>query len=1065
MLGTYKSNIFSVLRSLFIAISVMFLSVSTVFAEDITPSSPTGVASKEQAAAVTDIVLETPRINTTLIAEIDSSIIVNLDGETLSNTDVRRAEDGQIYVNAVPIFNQLNNSVEFDSQTNALIVKRSQDGVVMELFTDTGIVKADGRALGRLKHFGEVSDNGYYLTPNTISVLSGTKAKFDSENNELAFTLDPRLRVATGFDIYVNDFPLRDLSVQAKSVGPVLLLPIRPIAEELGHTLTLLEGGSVLRVKRAQDSAVLSLNLDTGLIKLRDAPFGIAKDVSYIDPINLLLPVSALEALTGTHVKVEGGSSRIDINLDDRLSGAVEPGERVDDLAKGTKFTPESLSFHLSPDSLNTVTLDSHAGAYNGRLRYEIPDLPTTGAELEPAWLSFDFAHLNGTRGSVGDYATDLRELDGLGLQRIRGVAAHKVTEKGRWAVAAGAPMRGSKRISDDQSRQTFGGFAGGVRYADRDGWEAGAAFAKDNLTDDQKLVLSAISGNLGRTNNKKIQWDAQADAGYFSGPTREKSIDLRIGGRTQYEMSDDLRLDANIQYDGVEFTRTTLALEEQDDLTEIEREAQNNRIEQIKSEGLDFVNLGIGARYSPDIRTGLIRNPSAVLNVEMAKTGVTQSGMQESRTHQISMGLGAAIGDRGININASGRIFDTNVKNDRSLDVSGQQLSISSFARIKGVTVRGQYEYGKLKGEEANNRLALTANLQSYEVPLPKNATLSGAPSVSALWSDQSGTSVRGGLTAGFQSGDLFGEENRVTASLGILQSISSNQGSQSDQFFSLSYGRKVRLGKNMSLGLAYRNNLKGDHRVGLVLDGRFDFNEKRRYTQTKDGMGVLKGQVFLDENRDNIRQPEERGLPGIPVKIKETRLALRTDANGFYTIQNIKAGLYEVQIDARSLPLGFDLSTQAKSRVTIADGQISSVALPIHQRGQITGFAYIDDNKDGEFTRGEERIEGATLVLKNKNENESRTTYTSTFGQYAFDDLPPGTYTVSVKPNPKALIEGGQSYELDISDLPNLMGRRNIAVIKKKRVLSVEGKEPEPMPPDESFTSVQTQGGVAPP
>lgn len=1060
MLGPHKLKIISTLKSFLVAIFAVLSIVSTAFADDITPSDVTIV---QKQAAITELPEQTPLINTTLIAEVDSSIIVNLDGEAVSNTDVRRAEDGQLYVNAMPIFNSLNNAVEFDSQTNALIVKRSQDGVVMELFTDTGIVKADGEALGKLKHFGEVSDRGYFLTPNAISVLSGTQAKFDKENNELNFKLDPRLRVATGFEIYVNDFPLRDLSVQAKSVGPVLLLPIRPIAEELGHELTLLESGAVLQIRRAQDSAVLSLNLDTGLIKLRDAPFGIAKDVSYIDPINLLVPVSALEALTGTHVKVQGGSSRIDINLDDRLSGAIEPGERVDEAAKDAKFTPESLSFHLSPDSINTVTLDAHAGLYNGRLRYEIPDLPENGAELEPTWLSVDFAHLNGTKGSVGDYATDLRELDGVGIQRIRGLALNKVTEKGRWAAAVGTPSNGSKRISEDQSRRDFGGFAAGVRYADRDGWEAGAAFSSDNLSDDQKLVLSAISGSLGRKTNKKIQWDTQFDAGYFNGPTREKSVDVRIGAQAQYSARDDLRFNVNAQYEGVEFARSTLAIQDEQELTEAELEAQNQRIDRIKSEGLDFLSVGVGARYSPDIDKGLLRNPSAVLRLETAKTGVFQTGEGESQTNQVSLGLGAQLGDSGVNFNASGRLYETTAENNPERETSGQQLTVSSFARVKDVTLRGQFTHDKRKGEAASNTIALTANTKTFSYPLSKGATVSGAPSVSAVWSNRTGTSVRGGVTAGFQSGALFGEKNKVTASLGILQSVSSAQGSQSDQFFSLSYGRKVRLGKNMSLGLAYRNNLKGDHRVGLVLDGRFNFNEKRRYTQTKEGRGILKGQVFLDENRDNIRQPEERTLPGIPIKIKDTRLTLRSDANGYYTIQNIKAGLYEVLIDARSLPLGFDLSSDAQTRVTIADGQISSVSLPIHQRGQITGFAYVDENQDGEFTRGEERVEGASLVLESKDKDHS--TYTSTFGQYAFDDLAPGKYTVSVKPNLKANIKGGERYELDISDLPDLMGRLNIAVRKTKRVLTAEAKEPELIPPDKSITSVQTSTGPAPP
>jgi len=116
-------------------------------------------------------------------------------------------------------------------------VRRSQDGVVMELYTDTGIVKADGRALGKLKHFGEVSEGRYLLTPNAITVLSGASGKFDKKTKEFSFKLDPRLKVATGFEVFVNDISLGNLNPAPKSVGPVLLLPLLPIAEELGHAV------------------------------------------------------------------------------------------------------------------------------------------------------------------------------------------------------------------------------------------------------------------------------------------------------------------------------------------------------------------------------------------------------------------------------------------------------------------------------------------------------------------------------------------------------------------------------------------------------------------------------------------------------------------------------------------------------------------------------------------------------------------------------------------------------------------------------------------------------------
>jgi len=230
--------------------------------------------------------VEQGSVNATVIAEVDRSITVTLDGETLASTEVHRTEKGGLYVNAMPIFTMLNDDVEYDDVSKALIVRRSQDGVVMELYTDTGIVKADGRALGKLSHFGEVSQDRFLLTSNAIAVLSGAAGKFDKDAQRFDFKLDPRLKVATGFEIFVNDVSLNNLNPPPKSVGPVLLLPLLPIAQELGHDVRVLEGGQDVMVRRVQDSAEFKMNLDTGLISLRDNPIGISKDVAYIDPTN-----------------------------------------------------------------------------------------------------------------------------------------------------------------------------------------------------------------------------------------------------------------------------------------------------------------------------------------------------------------------------------------------------------------------------------------------------------------------------------------------------------------------------------------------------------------------------------------------------------------------------------------------------------------------------------------------------------------------------------------------------------------------------------------------------------
>ena len=1081
MLGQLFSHNFVKLqqKQYFAAVFVGFLLLLTAMitphsalaAESVTPEAVT----KEAAIPAEAIEI----VNTTVIAEIDSSITVTLDGETLQSTEVRRAENGGLYVNAMPIFTSLNNDVEYDDASKALIVRRSQDGVVMELYTDTGIVKADGRALGKLKHFGEVSEGRYLLTPNAIAVLSGASGKLNKKTKEFSFKLDPRLKVATGFEVFVNDISLGNLNPAPKSVGPVLLLPLLPIAEELGHDVRVLEGGQDIMVRRVQDSAEFKMNLDTGLIRLRDNPIGISKDVAYIDPTNLLLPVSAIETLTGTHIDVGGGSNRIDITLDDRLKGAIKPTGSVDDAAKDTPFTPETLRFQLGPDTINTVEFEARAGRFNGRLRAEVPDLPDKAGELEPSWLSLDFAHVNGTTGSIGDYTADLRELDGVGLRRIRGASFQTETKHGRWALAAGAPARGARQISDDQSRLKFGGFAAGARYADKEGWEAGVSFKTDNLSDDQMAVLSAISGRLGRVKDKRLQWDARADAGYFSGPARESSVDVRLNVNARYDVSEKITADAFMQYDGAEFLRSKLNTEdEQDRITEAlnpDGEAEEEAlIPDTRQRGLDQLSLGGSLRYAPRQDIGILNNPAASVRVQTSETGAFKNAELGSRITTTGVNVAAGVKDTGISLTAGVTTYSLDYKDDRESE-NGRQYTVQAYKQFDRATVRLRYQNDKKNDEPVRQVLSGNIAARAVNFPLPKEAQLSVSPSVSGVISDDD-ERLNAGLIANFNSGDIFGSKTKVDASLGILQSVSGQQGSENDQFFTVSIARRIKLGENMALGMSYRNNLKGDHRVGLLLDGRFDFNEKRKYRKTKEGRGVLKGRAFVDKNRDGQKQEDEVPAAGAIIRLKGTRMSLRTDNAGYFTIQNIKTGLYEVQIDARSLPLGFDLSDDVSTKVTIADGQITDVPMPIVQRGQILGFTYVDENGDGQYNKGEERVEGTTLTLTSTDEGgEEARVYSTSFGQFAFGDLPAGKYEVATVDNPKAGVYAGEPMTVDLAEAENLMLRINLPVRRRNTPIrtaevviediETPSLQPGEIPPDKPHTMELAREGPAPP
>ena len=1043
MLGRLKSHktyIIQVVIGVFLACFSSF-----AFADEgvVATSKASKTASVDVSKDAAPLKVETPdkvqTINTKIIAEVDSTIIVKLDGETLDSTEVHRTLDGNLYVNAMPIFQSLGNDVEYDDVSKALIVRRSQDNVVMELYTETGIVKADGRALGKLQHFGEVEPDHFILTPNAIAVLAGAAGKFDADSNEFHFKLDPRLRVATGFDIFVDDIPLGAVQPEPKSIGPVLLLPLGPIAESLGNSVTLLENGSVVEIRRIQDSVSMTLNLSTGLVSANGKPVGLSKDITYIDQTNLLVPVSALEALTGTHVDVAGGSARIDITLDDRLTGSIKPLESIDDAAKGAPFTPEQLRFSVSPDTGVRAQFDSHAGRLNTRVRYELSDLPSSAKELQPNWLSVDYAHTNGLSGSVGDYSANYRELDTVNARRILGISGKYALDSGGLAVAVGLPLTGVKAINEDQTRNVYSGFAAGVRYADLDGWEAGLAVSQESISKDHQAILEVISGRLGRGDRGKTwQWNADSAIGVFNGPARESAVDIRISGDVRRRLGDNFNLNLRAGYDGAEFLRSDLRAEAQAD--EIAREINPDADfddealpEDIRRIGSDQASFTASLSYLPKRDIGILKNPTAGIAGSFGKTGVLKSGVARSEQKNGSISLTTGVGQTGLNLSGSISRSETTTTlvDGAKTDIKATDFQAQAFKQFNALTVRARY--GKSIRNDGDDRQSATVTVSrpGFDFKLPKEASLTVGPSLSGVW-DGEDWNARGGINAGFYSGDVFGKKNVVSANLGILQSLSTRGQSRSDKFLSVSAGRRLNIGNNMSLGLGYRNDLRGGQSLGLQLDGNFNFNPKRAIKKTQDGRGILKGQVFLDKNRDGIRQVTESGIPRVVVRVKGTRLILRSGADGYFTIQNVRAGLYEVQIDAKSLPIGYDLSADITTRVTISEGQITDIPLPIVQRGQIRGFAFEDENGNGSYDRGETRVERATLRLTSDESDVDIKMFTTSFGQYAFDDLPVGKYKVEILASETEGISAGQTYTVELDPELDLMARQNLIITR---------------------------------
>jgi len=136
------------------------------------------------------------------------------------------------------------------------------------------------------------------------------------------------------------------------------------------------------------------------------------------------------------------------------------------------------------------------------------------------------------------------------------------------------------------------------------------------------------------------------------------------------------------------------------------------------------------------------------------------------------------------------------------------------------------------------------------------------------------------------------------------------------------------------------------------------------------------------LDGDGDGIQDPSEGGIAGVTVILTlpdGSTMTTVTDANGNYLFDDLPAGA-----DSSSLTLG--------PGETNLDQDFGYQPF-----GSIGDTIWLDADGDGVLGPGESGLPGVTVVLTLP-DGSTMTTVTDANGNYLFDDLPSGQYTVDV-------------------------------------------------------------------
>jgi uncharacterized repeat protein (TIGR01451 family) len=217
----------------------------------------------------------------------------------------------------------------------------------------------------------------------------------------------------------------------------------------------------------------------------------------------------------------------------------------------------------------------------------------------------------------------------------------------------------------------------------------------------------------------------------------------------------------------------------------------------------------------------------------------------------------------------------------------------------------------------------------------------------------------------------------------------------------------------------------------IPLVTSGAFSTGNNFAEIPNNSGIG---GRVWLDADNDGVIDAGESGIAGVTVTLTGTdtigrpvERTLTTDAQGGYLFENLAPGSYTVTEPTQ--PSGtLNGRTNAgngggaATPVATLPSAISGITLGIGQMvtandfgeippARIAGRVYADNNDNGVIDSSETGLAGVSLVLTGSDDLGAAVNLTLSSGAdggYAFENLRPGTYTVTEPTQPPGTVNG---------------------------------------------------------
>ena len=172
-----------------------------------------------------------------------------------------------------------------------------------------------------------------------------------------------------------------------------------------------------------------------------------------------------------------------------------------------------------------------------------------------------------------------------------------------------------------------------------------------------------------------------------------------------------------------------------------------------------------------------------------------------------------------------------------------------------------------------------------------------------------------------------------------------------------------------------------------------------------------TIKGTIYRDADRSETLEDGEKLYQGVTVDLLDNAghvvATTTTDAHGAYAFTNLEEGTYKVRVRKEGPiadlvqtedPDGTKDNTSGDITLELNDPIKENVNFGYISNNSISGTVYRDDNRSNSLSGGEAGYPAQTVQLLDKDGSVIATTTTDANGNYSFDNLPDGTYSVKV-------------------------------------------------------------------